>query len=211
MFQNVLVTGGAGYIGESSSFFPFFSIPTAFSSSYLGSHVVYCLQKTRRYKVISIDNGHNSLPEALLRVGQLSREELPPDASEQDIQSTEIDIHNVDLTKAEQVRAVFEKYGKGGIWGVIHIAVSPKQHRSAAGILIIICRHTKPLENLPKSPSLITKIMFPRPSHFFKSCQNSSATGWSTHHLPRYTAHLPSFLSQKAPGYKQTVLTERQK
>ncbi|KAK0233860.1 THO complex subunit 1 transcription elongation factor-domain-containing protein [Armillaria fumosa] len=98
---NVLVTGGAGYIG---------------------SHVVYCLQKTRRYKVISIDNGHNSLPEALLRVGQLSREELPPDASEQDIQSTEIDMHNVDLTKAEQVRAVFEKYGKGGIWGVIHIA-----------------------------------------------------------------------------------------
>ncbi|KAK0246498.1 THO complex subunit 1 transcription elongation factor-domain-containing protein [Armillaria nabsnona] len=86
------------------------------------SHVVYCLQKTRRYKVISIDNGHNSLPEALLRVGQLSREELPPDASEQDIQSTEIDIHDVDLTKAEQVRAVFEKYGKGGIWGVIHIA-----------------------------------------------------------------------------------------
>ncbi|KAK0466275.1 THO complex subunit 1 transcription elongation factor-domain-containing protein [Desarmillaria tabescens] len=98
---NVLVTGGAGYIG---------------------SHVVYCLQKTRRYKVISIDNGHNSLPEALVRVGQLSREELPPDASEQDIQSTEIDIHNVDLTKAEEVRAVFEKYGKGGIWGVIHIA-----------------------------------------------------------------------------------------
>ncbi|KAK0199086.1 THO complex subunit 1 transcription elongation factor-domain-containing protein [Armillaria mellea] len=77
---------------------------------------------TRRYKVISIDNGHNSLLEALLRVGQLSREELPPDASEQDIESTEIDIHNVDLTKAEQIRAVFEKYGKGGIWGVIHIA-----------------------------------------------------------------------------------------
>ncbi|KAK0500742.1 THO complex subunit 1 transcription elongation factor-domain-containing protein [Armillaria luteobubalina] len=119
---NVLVTGGAGYIGESSSFFRFFSIPIAYSSCFLGSHVVYCLQKTRRYKVISVDNGHNSLPEALLRVGQLSREELPPDASEQDIQSTEIDIHNVDLTKAEQVRAVFEKYGKGGIWGVIHIA-----------------------------------------------------------------------------------------
>ncbi|KAG7452092.1 UDP-glucose 4-epimerase [Guyanagaster necrorhizus] len=98
---NVLVTGGAGYIG---------------------SHVVYCLQKTRRYKVISIDNGHNSLPEALVRVGQLSREELPPDASERDIQSTEIDMHNVDLTKEEQVRGVFEKYGKGGIWGLIHIA-----------------------------------------------------------------------------------------
>ncbi|CAA7268048.1 unnamed protein product [Cyclocybe aegerita] len=99
--KNVLVTGGAGYVG---------------------SHVIYVLQKTRRYKVISIDNNHNSLSAALARVSQLSKSELPADATEIDWLSTEIDSHTCDLTKPEQIRAVFEKYGKGGIWGVIHIA-----------------------------------------------------------------------------------------
>ncbi|KAJ8523069.1 hypothetical protein ONZ45_g447 [Pleurotus djamor] len=99
--KRVLVTGGAGYIG---------------------SHVVYALQQTKRYKVISIDNHHNSLPKALIRVSQLSKSELPQNASEQDIESTEIDAHTCDLTQPEQIRQVFEKYGKGGIWGVVHIA-----------------------------------------------------------------------------------------
>ncbi|KAF9047150.1 UDP-glucose 4-epimerase [Hymenopellis radicata] len=97
----VLVTGGAGYIG---------------------SHVIYSLQKTRRYKVISIDNYHNSLPEALDAVSKLSRDELPPDASPQDIESTKIDVHECDLTDSEATRAVFRQYGQGGIWGVVHIA-----------------------------------------------------------------------------------------
>lgn len=99
--RTVLVTGGAGYIG---------------------SHVIYALQKTRRFKVISIDNYHNSLPAALDRVQELSRDELPADATEQDIETTKIASHKCNLTKPEQIRAVFEKYGKGGIWGVIHIA-----------------------------------------------------------------------------------------
>ncbi|KIJ97901.1 hypothetical protein K443DRAFT_681176 [Laccaria amethystina LaAM-08-1] len=99
--KNVLVTGGAGYIG---------------------SHVVYVLQKTRQYKVISIDNNHNSNPAALDRVSQLSKSELPADATEIDIQSTEIDSYKCDLTQPDQVRAVFEAYGRGGIWGVVHIA-----------------------------------------------------------------------------------------
>ncbi|KAJ6469590.1 THO complex subunit 1 transcription elongation factor-domain-containing protein [Mycena vitilis] len=99
--EKVLVTGGAGYIG---------------------SHVIYILQKTRRYKVISLDNGHNSHPNALARVSALSRSELPENASAQDIESTEIDSHSCDLTQRDQIRAVFEKYGKGGIWGVVHIA-----------------------------------------------------------------------------------------
>ncbi|THV06472.1 UDP-glucose 4-epimerase [Dendrothele bispora CBS 962.96] len=77
---------------------------------------------TRRFKVITIDNYHNSLPAAITRVGELARDELPSDATEQDKESTVIDSHSCDLTKSEQVRAVFEKYGKGGIWGVVHIA-----------------------------------------------------------------------------------------
>ncbi|KAJ7610876.1 hypothetical protein FB45DRAFT_941881 [Roridomyces roridus] len=98
---NVLVTGGAGYVG---------------------SHVIYSLQKTRRYKIIAIDNHHNSTPQSLERVSALSRSELPADASPRDIETTEIDSHACDLTRRDDIRAVFEKYGKGGIWGVIHIA-----------------------------------------------------------------------------------------
>jgi len=89
-----------------------------------GSHVIYVLQKTRRYKVISLDNSHNSNPKALDRVSQLSKCELTSDATNIDQQSTEIDSHKCDLTQPDQIRAVFETYGKGGIWGVIHIAVS---------------------------------------------------------------------------------------
>ncbi len=100
--QNVLVTGGAGYIG---------------------SHVIYALQKTRRYKVISLDNYHNSQPAALALVSQLSRSELPQNPTPLEIQSTEIDPICCDLTKPDEIRNVFEKYGKGGIWGVVHIAV----------------------------------------------------------------------------------------
>jgi len=33
-----------------------------------------------------------------------------------------IDCHNCDLTQPAQIKAVFEAYGKGGIWGVVHIA-----------------------------------------------------------------------------------------
>ncbi|KAG5222358.1 UDP-glucose-4-epimerase [Salix suchowensis] len=87
-----------------------------------GSHVVYALQNTRRFKVISIDNHHNSYPKSLLRVSQLSKSELPEGASAQDVETTEIDAHKCNLAQPEQIRQVFQKYGKGGIWGVIHIA-----------------------------------------------------------------------------------------
>ncbi|KAI0652734.1 UDP-glucose 4-epimerase [Trametes meyenii] len=99
--SRVLVTGGAGYIG---------------------SHVIFALQETRRYKVTSVDNHHNSSPKALERVAQIARDNLPANASEKDKDSAEIDAHSVDLTKPDQIRKVFEQYGKGGIWGVIHIA-----------------------------------------------------------------------------------------
>jgi len=73
--------------------------------------------------VISIDNHHNSHPAALSRVAQLAHNALPENATEADKESAEIDVVECDLTSPEQVRAVFEKYGRGGIWGVIHIAV----------------------------------------------------------------------------------------
>ncbi|KAK7040177.1 UDP-glucose-4-epimerase [Paramarasmius palmivorus] len=99
--RKVLVTGGAGYIG---------------------SHIVYCLAKTRRYKVISVDNNHNSHSSALDRVSALVKEELSQEAPEQDLECATFDSYKVDLTKPEEIQAVFEKYGKGGIWGVIHVA-----------------------------------------------------------------------------------------
>lgn len=89
----------------------------------LGSHVVYALQETRRYKVISIDNYHNSSPKALDRVADLARNTLTANATAKDKDSAEIDVFKADLTKHEDIRKVFEKYGKGGIWGIIHIAV----------------------------------------------------------------------------------------
>lgn len=121
--QNVLVTGGAGYIGL------YLSVLLPSFGTYLnsiGTHVIYELQKTRRYQVISIDNNHNSFPIALSRVSELSKCELPANATEAEKQSTEIISHKCDLTKPEEIKALFAKYGKGGIWGVIHIAVSLK-------------------------------------------------------------------------------------
>jgi UDP-glucose 4-epimerase len=92
-----------------------------------GSHVVYALQETRRYKVVSIDNFHNSYPRVFSRLEALARSALPADATETDKESTVIDAYRCDLTNPADVRAVFEKYGKGGIWGVVHIAVrSPR-------------------------------------------------------------------------------------
>ncbi|TFY78463.1 hypothetical protein EWM64_g5549 [Hericium alpestre] len=99
--KRVLVTGGAGYIG---------------------SHVIYALQKTRRYKVICLDNYHNSQPKALTRLEQIATDALPEGATAADKASAIIDVHKCDLTQPEQIRAVFKKYGKGGIWGVIHVA-----------------------------------------------------------------------------------------
>ena len=93
------------------------------SCTFAGSHVIFALQQTRRYKVISVDNHHNSSPKALERVAKIARDALPADASAQDKDSAEIDVHAVDLTKPDQIRSVFAKYGKGGIWGIIHIAV----------------------------------------------------------------------------------------
>lgn len=92
-----------------------------------GSHVIFALQETRRYKVISIDNHHNSHPKSLDRVAQIARDALPPNATAQDKDSAEVDAFKCDLTKPDEIRKVFAEYGKGGIWGVIHVAVRRAQ------------------------------------------------------------------------------------
>lgn len=84
---------------------------------------MFALQETRRYKIVSIDNFHNSYPKAFKRLEEVARSALPADASETEKESTVIDAYRCDLTNPADVRAVFEKYGKGGIWGVVHIAV----------------------------------------------------------------------------------------
>lgn len=99
--KRILVTGGAGYIG---------------------SHVVHVLQKTRKYKVISIDNFHNSFPAALKRLEKIAKDELPENPTDQEVDSTVIESHRADLTNEGDVRRVFEHYGKGAIWGVVHVA-----------------------------------------------------------------------------------------
>ncbi|KAH6917103.1 UDP-glucose epimerase [Coprinopsis sp. MPI-PUGE-AT-0042] len=80
------------------------------------------LRRTRRYKIVSIDNYRNSKREALNRVSHLSKSELPCNPTKQELESTEIDCYDCDLSHLEQVRAVFTRYGDGGIWGVVHIA-----------------------------------------------------------------------------------------
>ncbi|KAJ3859083.1 UDP-glucose 4-epimerase [Lentinula novae-zelandiae] len=109
--KNVIVTGGAGYIG---------------------SHIIYTLLKTHKYKVISIDNYHNSFPAALTRVSELALTELkaslPTDTSPspQHLDSVAIDVYKCDLLDSSLVRSIFSKYssqnGGTGIWGVIHLS-----------------------------------------------------------------------------------------
>ena len=91
---------------------------------------MYELVKTRRYKAISIDNYHNAYPAAITRLSQLAQLELPKNASEKEKESAVIDAYECDLTRPAEVRAVFEKYGKGGIWGVIHVAVRLSKHNN---------------------------------------------------------------------------------
>ena len=48
--------------------------------------------------------------------------------------SVEIDTYNYGLAISRQVRAIFEKYGRGSIWGVIHIVVSSLNLSSLANV-----------------------------------------------------------------------------
>lgn len=89
---------------------------------------MHALQETRRYKVVTIDNFHNSFPRVFSRLEELAQCSLPPDASKTEKESAIIDTYRCDLTNHADVRAIFEKYGKGGIWGVVHIAVRFQLH-----------------------------------------------------------------------------------
>ncbi|CAG7847028.1 UDP-glucose 4-epimerase; AltName: Full=Galactowaldenase; AltName: Full=UDP-galactose 4-epimerase [Serendipita indica DSM 11827] len=99
--KNIIITGGAGYIG---------------------SHTVLSLILTRKYRVASIDNFHNAYPASLDRVQEIARQNLPENPTDDDILSTQVQSFKADLTKEDQVRSVVSSFGHGGLWGVIHIA-----------------------------------------------------------------------------------------
>lgn len=79
---------------------------------------------TRKYRVAVIDNFHNAFPTSLKRVMQIAKQSLPENPTPDDILSTELLSFQADLTKEEQIRQVFAKFGRGRLWGVIHVAVS---------------------------------------------------------------------------------------
>ncbi|BGP14389.1 UDP-glucose-4-epimerase [Rhodosporidiobolus nylandii] len=100
--KTILVTGAAGYIG---------------------SHIALCCLLSGKYSVVTIDNFSNSFPTALKRVSQLAQEALPADASEEEKKACEIAVVRGDIAKKDDIEAIFKDYeGKGGIWGVIHVA-----------------------------------------------------------------------------------------
>lgn len=96
--KTILVTGGAGYIG---------------------SHVVLCCLLTRKYKVVTIDNFHNSFPEAVKRVSKIALNELPTNSSDQEKSDTNVKVYKGDITNKSDVENIFKSEP---IWGVIHIA-----------------------------------------------------------------------------------------
>ncbi|KAM0754354.1 UDP-glucose 4-epimerase [Meredithblackwellia eburnea MCA 4105] len=98
----ILVTGGAGYIG---------------------SHVMLSCLLSGEYKVVTIDNLHNSYAEAVKRVTALALAALPPTATKQDKQDMHIELFQGDLTIKEDIEKLFRAYAaKGGIHGTIHVA-----------------------------------------------------------------------------------------
>lgn len=79
---------------------------------------------TRKYRVAVIDNFHNAFPTSLKRVMQIAKQNLPENPTADDILSTELLSFPADLTKEDQIRKVIASFGQGGLWGVVHIAVS---------------------------------------------------------------------------------------
>jgi len=66
---------------------------------------------------------HNSFPEAIKRVSKIALSELGENASEEDKAATEVQVFKGDITNPADIDAIFKAYeGKGGIWGMIHIA-----------------------------------------------------------------------------------------
>ncbi|KAI9610719.1 hypothetical protein KEM48_002480 [Puccinia striiformis f. sp. tritici PST-130] len=86
---------------------------------YIGSHVLLCCLLTKKYKVITIDNFHNSFPPAIERVSRIALDELPKDATEEDKKYTHITLYKGDITIKSDIENVFENEN---VWGVVHIA-----------------------------------------------------------------------------------------
>ncbi|KAH9463056.1 hypothetical protein Pst134EA_015143 [Puccinia striiformis f. sp. tritici] len=88
-------------------------------AGYIGSHVLLCCLLTKKYKVITIDNFHNSFPPAIERVSRIALDELPKDATEEDKKYTHITLYKGDITIKSDIENVFENEN---VWGVVHIA-----------------------------------------------------------------------------------------
>ena len=175
-----------------------------------GSHVVFALQETRKYKVISIDNYHNSFPAALTRLNGIAQAALPENATEQEKDSAVVDSYKCDLTDAAQIRAVFEKYGKGGIWGVIHVAVGVPS-RSSVTIDPHHVRRTNRSESRPKFPSPTTSTMSLRPYPSFKPCLNSIVFASYIPRRPPSTGRHRPYPSPNRHASRPTVLMVNRK
>ena len=111
-----------------------------------------------------------------------------------------IDKYTCDLTNPTDVRAVFEKYGKGGFWGVVHVAVRfsrcPLVERDRRAMLTFLrflvrrqlFRLTRQWASRLKFRSHTTTTMSPLRYISFKSCPISTVPALSTRPQQPYTA-----------------------
>lgn len=128
--------------------------------------------------------------------------------------STEIDSYSCDLKNGDEVRAIFAKYGKGGIWGVIHVAVRCFALLLVLAYLInfsLLFRPTKRSGSLRKSHLYIMRITSVPRFLSFKSCPTSTVPGWSIHLPQLYMEHLLTSLSRSQHASKLIVLTGDQR
>ncbi|GAA98574.1 uncharacterized protein L969DRAFT_18118 [Mixia osmundae IAM 14324] len=93
-------------------------------AGYIGSHIVLSCLLTGKYRVCTIDNFHNSYPEAMKRVTQIAQDALPSGASAQDKSECEIKVFKGDITNKSDIEKIFKEYkdAQDPIWGVIHVA-----------------------------------------------------------------------------------------
>ncbi|CAO1629939.1 unnamed protein product [Sympodiomycopsis kandeliae] len=98
----ILIPGGAGYIG---------------------SHVVLSVLLTRRYRVVVVDNFHNSFPTAIERVQEIATSSLPADATTAQKNACKVEVVKGDLRNRDTFANIFaQNTGADQIYAVILVA-----------------------------------------------------------------------------------------